>query len=212
MYYEELCAANAVAFLESPEYTKKKDCWKLLYKTLSQHNIPFALCCSAGMYFFGIIDEYHDYDIVIRPENIDEVDELLSQIGTRVPKENNKTYFDDAYFGTFCIGGIEIDVMSEFTIITYCTRYRYSFKVEDIVRLRISKEMEIPVVPLEVQYLLYAMMSGWQAQRKFKKGLLFRYLMERDITHAEIFEEALNLDPPLPYWVKKDIGRMMNNR
>lgn len=206
MYHEELLAANAAAFMKDARYRAKRECWDLVSSELHKAGVTYALACSAGMFFIGIVDDFHDFDVIISEESIEKAKQVFETIGEKVnlheSAENDK-FFDDKFFATYRVKGVEFDVMSEFTLVTFGTRYRYHFLAEHVVSVPIAKGMDMPVVPAEAQYLLYSMMSGWQPQRKFKKDLLRQYLYDPGTQKPDILREALH--KPIPWWLKEEI-------
>lgn len=211
MMYTEQSLANIQAFLEDEKYTKRRLVLQKISQLFEANHIKWGLACSSPLFFLGIQDDFHDFDILVAPNDAEIADQLLQTIAEKenpelTPARNR--YFDDDYFGKFKIDGAELDVISEFGIQTFGTGYKYHFEAEKIENLKVCNDFIVPAIPLEAQFVLYLMMTGWQPQRRFKKELIGNFLKEKGLKHPEVFEDAL-CNHALPYWAKAEIRQLL---
>ena len=75
--------------------------------------------------------------------------------------------------------------------------------------MAIEGNINVPVVPVEVNLLLYAMMEGWQSKRIFKRNLCMEYLMKNGISYPEILRHALE-EQQLPPQIQKLINEIIS--
>jgi len=213
MMYNYQEQANIQAFLEDEKYADRHSVLKTISQLFEANHIKWALACSSPLFFLGIQDDFHDFDVLVAPEDAEKADELLQSIGEKENPELNPArtrYFDDDYFGKFKIDGVPLDVISEFGVQTFGTCYKYHFVAEQIEKIKICRGLIVPAIPLEAQFVLYTMMTGWQPQRRFKKELIGNFLKTNGLNHKEVFEDAL-CNHSLPYWAKAEIRDLLES-
>lgn len=200
--YEAQQSANLLAFYTDADLKEKKAVLQALIRETNRDNVVWALSCSGSFFFRGIMDDFNDFDIVVEESSIDGFVEIFERIGgVWEEKQNGKErYFDSRFFKSGKIGTVEFDVISVFTVTTYNTRYSYFFKKEDIEFVK-----DVPICPVEAAMLLYGMMIGWQAKRRYKYDLAMEYLKKRGISYPEI----LNPTDGLPKFIREDVKKIL---
>ena len=95
-------------------------------KQLNERNITWALGASGMLYFNGIIDRFHDLDILVDERHILEAKAVLDTLGTlqeRIPHPDFKT----KHFLEYVIEGVEVDTIAGFVIHKEGTDYAMPF-------------------------------------------------------------------------------------
>lgn len=203
--YQKQRNANIQAFTYDKEYYGKKyESLRKLSKAFKEAGIGWGVSCSACLFFNGINDDFHDYDIVIAKGDSEKAIEVLRKIGIE-ENANNKRCFHSDYYGEFSVEGVDIDVICEFGVHTFGAHYIYNFDPQYATIIKID-DFEVPIIPEEAQWCLYSMMIGWQPQRVFKRNLLTQYLKIMGVSHPQVFEEALKAS--IPYWLKDEIRKI----
>ncbi|MDO4375172.1 MAG: hypothetical protein Q4D09_07570 [Clostridia bacterium] len=83
---------------------------------LNGDGITWAVGASAMLYFNGIVQDFHDIDIMVATEDAPRAKELLMTIGTLEPP-NLLAKYATKHFYEFIIDGVDVDVMGGFAII-----------------------------------------------------------------------------------------------
>lgn len=206
--YELQQKANLGVLTNDIEFKDRFSVLKLLAEKFEEAGVDWALSCSADLFLNGIVDVFHDFDLLISPNSVEEAEKVFSSIGEKAPKDpiSKTKYFSSNAFSTYHIGNVDIDAISEFGVVTFGTQYQYHFNSDELEYINVGTT-RIPVAPIESQYILYSMMMGWQPQRRFKRNLIAEYLMYGNIRHPNILENALN--ESIPWWIKEDIAEIL---
>ncbi len=125
---------------------------------LNQKNVSWAVGASLLLYFKGIVSDFHDIDIMVTEDEIDEVKEVLLSFGTMQPPNPNVTY-KTRHFMEFIVEGVEIDVMAGFVIVSNDIEHNFPLKAENIKEFIQVKGIEIPLQSLEEWRLYYQLMG-----------------------------------------------------
>ena len=227
---------NLCKFYLNDEFNVKREELYNIVRLFNLNNIHYNLFCSSSLYFLGITDKFDDYDILVDINDINKARDILLSLGYnfRDPKScevhgfsQNEQVFEekdllekvenkelcksgdfcsDAYY-SFKKENIQIELISGFLV-------NLEPSVEPFYQCNYGKNIEIdgqkiPVVPLEVQFVLYAMMLMKQEKRRLKTKLLYDYLYEGNIEYLFILEEYNNRN--IPEWIKDCIDLILDN-
>lgn len=169
--WENQSARNILALLTSDEYTNRKQVLEKVCTAFNNAGIRYALSCSAALFLQGIVDEFNDFDILIYLEDKEKVENLFSSLGGKLEVTIQKNAFTSPYYREAFLQGEHFDLVGNITVVTYNSEYCYRVVSEEIIYQAIEGNIVIPVIPVEANMLLYAMMEGWQSKRIFKKNL-----------------------------------------
>lgn len=197
--FERQATANLLAFYTNDELSRKKNVILWLIETMSRNNVTFALTGSSAHFFLGMGDDFNDYDVVVERESVDKfIDIFVNELGGKIITGPNgkESFFDSRVFYAGELHGVEIDILSGFTVTTYNTRYTYDLKADEVEMVN----GHIPVCPVESSLLLYGMMIQWQARRRYKYDMALQYLRQNGVNYPEILK-AQNL----PKFIREDI-------
>lgn len=83
-------------------------------KKLNECHVTWAVGGSLLLYFKGIVDEFHDIDLMVMAENAKEAKIHLMEMGELQKLEYENPYKSD-HFYVFKIEDVEVDLMGGFT-------------------------------------------------------------------------------------------------
>lgn len=112
---------------------------------LNENKVRWAVGGSLLLYFKGISDSFHDIDLMVVEEDIDQVKELFSTLGELLPIHDDQ-HFKTRYFLEYTIKGIDVDVMAGFVIVKDGMDYDCSLLPEQIIEYL---PFENEVIPLQ---------------------------------------------------------------
>ena len=119
-------------------------------------DITWALGASMLLHYKGLVLKPNDIDLVIALEDITCAQRILDELGVRKPLDFNANYAT-RYFAEYVIGGVDVDVMAGFRIITDETTVEYILNPKTFGTLNL-KGTTIKLCPLEDWYVLYLLM------------------------------------------------------
>lgn len=112
------------------------------------------------LYLRAVVTDFEDIDLFIAEANIEQVKSIMSTLGeiTQQPKDRN---YATKHFLEYTVDGVEIDIMSGFTII--CEDKSHYFPLKDINK---SDVIEIEGIKIYLEQL-----SVWLNYYKLTKRL-----------------------------------------
>lgn len=200
--YEYQSEANVLCLLEDEEYLERKEALFKLADEFNKSAIRWGLACSMNLFLRGLVDEFHDLDLVVEEEDIPKVKDIMEKNGGILKATGGNGFCESNCYMHFQLKRVDIDIISGFRIITFGTKFLYNFNESEIEYIKVE-EKKIPLIPVEALYLLYAMMEGWQAKRRYKRLLIGEYLVTRDLKFPDILVNSL--EEQLPAWIKKEV-------
>ena len=206
MEYQVQREANYVAFLWDRTFTKWRDVLEKLAKAFYEEDIKWALTCSSNLFFKGVVDDFHDLDILVEESAISKVKSVMNKLGAELQESPDIKECKSNVFLEYEIDGMDLDIISGFRILTFGTQYLYELETKDIEYISVD-DLVIPLIPMEAQFLLYAMMEGWQRQRRYKRIVSQNFLIAEGLKHPEILMEALTSQ--LPAWIKDKTKKIL---
>lgn len=200
--YEYQSKANILCLLEDEEYKERKEALFKLVNEFEKLGIRWGLACSMNLFLRGVVDDFHDLDLIVEKDDIHKVKEVMERLGGILKATGGNGYCESNYYMHFQLKRVDVDIISGFRIITFGTKFLYNYSESEIEFIKVE-ENEIPLIPVEALYLLYAMMEGWQLKRRYKRVLLGKYLVTRELKFPKILENSL--EGQLPAWIKREV-------
>ena len=198
--------ANILAFLTAPEYEERKQILENICQNASK--ISWALSCSSNLFFRGIVDDFNDYDILVKLDDVESLKNVLRKIGAEINENTvQKNCFTSPYYQQAKIGKFDFDLVGDITINTFNGSYCYQVKDEEINFVTIDGNINIPLIPVEACFVLYGMMEGWQSRRRLKRDLCFNFLRQQGVSYPGVLQDALNQD--IPSWLQEIIKQFL---
>lgn len=197
---------NMACLYEDAEYLERKEVFLKLIKIFKENDVKWALGCSMNLFCRGIIDDFHDLDLIVAGESIDKVKKIMEEIGANLTETGGNGFCESDVYMHYQIGRVDVDVISGFRVVTFGTSYYYPYSENEIDIVE-TMEISIPMIALEAMYILYYMMEGWQPKRKFKRLLIEQWFEYEKPKHLDIFQNALksNKLPAQIKWALKNL-------
>lgn len=205
--YDYQSKANIQCLLEDIEYSERKAALFTLFDELRKADVRWGLACSTNLFVRGIVDEFHDLDLIVDIKSIPKVEKIMKEQGAILKETGGNGYCESDIYMHFQFGRVDVDVISGFRVVTFGTHFEYYFNPEELQFIELE-DKNIPLISMEALYLLYSMMEGWQARRRFKRVLIEEYLLAEKIEFPRILESALGAN--LPSWIKRNIAGILN--
>ena len=142
-----------------------------LCNLFDDHNIRFGIGASLLLKSYGIVDKASDIDLIVHIDDVKQVQELMDKMGV-VQKSSDTTLYFSEVFLEYNVEGVDVDIMSNFTIKTGEDFYVYPFCVEEIQR---RGEAQLPYLSLREWEKAYRLMG-----RIWKADLVLDYLEKRN--------------------------------
>lgn len=203
--YRRQSDSNILDFFNDYFESRRNVFFKIIDEFKKQ-DIHFALGCSSNLFFRGIVDDFNDFDIIFEKKDSDAISEIMSKLGAKLVATGGNGFCESDLYLHYILDSIHIDFISGFRINTFDKSYYYDLSNNEVENLD-SEYFQIPLVPTEIQLILYAMMEGWQPRRRFKRVIIYNYLNQEGLAFPKILEDSLNQD--LPNWIKKLIQSLL---
>ena len=171
-----------------------------LAKEFSKHNITWGLGASSLLNYHGLVDIVNDLDILVIPDDIEKVENILFKIGKKEISAPSEVYSNE-YFGEFVIDEVNIHVMSRMTITNHGVTYVYPFDEKSIVDYWMMEDVRIPMTSLEEWYILYHMIPN----KEKKVKLLDEYFSNHEVKNPDLIKRADNL----PDWIANKLQALL---
>ncbi len=127
-------------------------------KELNQKNVTWAVGASLLLYVKGIVTDFHDIDIMVAEDDVNEAKAVLFSFGTMQPPNPNIAY-KTKHFMEFIVEGVEIDVMAGFVIVNNNKENQISFEKEDIKENIKMNGVSVPLQSVEAWRTYYQLMG-----------------------------------------------------
>lgn len=201
---------NISCLLEDKEYEERKMVLLQLVKMFEEKNIQWGLGCSTNLFLRGIVDEFHDFDIIADITDINKISKIMNSLNATLVATGGNGFCESDVYMHYQLGRVDVDIIAGFRVKTFETEYVYQYSPKEIEYCKIYEETQItiPLITVEALYVLYCMMEGWQAKRRFKRILLQEYLKE-ELNFREVLEDSLV--QPLPNWIKRNVRELIEN-
>lgn len=203
--YRRQSNSNVLDFFNDYFEPRRKVLFQIIDE-FNKQNIHFALACSSNLFFRGVVDDFNDFDIIFEKKDSDLISEIMTKLGGKLLGTGGNGFCESDMYLHYILDYIHIDFISGFRINTFDKSYYYDLSNNEVENLD-SEYFQIPLVPSEIQLILYAMMEGWQPRRRFKRVIIYNYLNQEGLTFPQILEDCLKKD--LPDWIKKLIQSLL---
>lgn len=189
-YYSDQALNNVVALYEDMEYVERKETFLKIAHRFRKEGIRWAVGCSMNLFFRGIVDDFHDLDLIVDIKDVDKIMSIMASFDAVLIETGGNGFCESDAYCHYQLGRVDIDVIAGFRMNTFGTTYRYQFceSENDTVNVQI---IQVPLLPLEAMYVLYYMMEGWQPKRRFKRQIIEEFFSINESKHKEVLMKAL---------------------
>ena len=126
----------------------KLEVLRKIAKELNKENVTWAVGASVLLFFKGIVNEFHDIDIMFDEADAQKVKNILNKLGKHIPSLPNEM-FKTKYFYEYIIDNVEIDAMGGFMVVKDGKDYDCSLIKKDITECINYEGVDIPLYSLE---------------------------------------------------------------
>lgn len=209
--WENQSARNILALVTSDEYNNRKKVLENVCSAFNMQGIRYSLSCSTALFLQGLVDDFHDFDILVHIDDVNKMKRTMESIGAELLQTIQKSSFTSQYYQEAILHNEHFDLVGNITVATFNKEYCYPVKIEEIQYIPVEGLIVdfIPVIPIEASFLLYGMMEGWQSKRVFKRELCKDYLLNNGLIYPGILENALDGDQ-LPQWLSNLVKELLN--
>lgn len=160
------------------ELNHKLEVLKRIAGALNKENVTWAVGASLLLYFKGVVNEFHDLDLMVTLEDVDKVKAVLGELGEKQEQEPNSQYKTKCFL-EYVIDEVDVDVMAGFVIVKEGVEYPIPFDKRSIVEIIQFEEAHIPLQSVEAWKSYYALMNrqskvelieGWLNEGKEKQA------------------------------------------
>ena len=188
--YSDQALNNLVCFFEDIDYKERKEVLITLIKCLNERRINWAISCSMDLFLRGIVDDFHDIDLIVDIKSVPDIKIVMEELGAKLVGTGGNGFCESDVYLHYQLDRVDVEFISGFRVMTFGTSYYYKYNKDEIDMLEIL-DIEVPAISLEAMYILYYMMEGWQPRRKFKRILIEQYFQYNPSKHGEVFQKAL---------------------
>ena len=206
--YSDQARDNMLCLFEDVEYSERREVFFRIIKHFSEREVGWAVGCSMNLFLRGVVDDFHDLDLIVDIKSVDEVKKTMDELGAKLIATGGNGYCESDIYLHYQLGRVDVDVISGFRVLTFGTSYYYEFAQDEIDVIEVEG-ISIPLISLEAMYVLYFMMEGWQPRRKFKRLLIEEYFKQNRPIHREVFAKAIS-ENNLPGWIRWEIKKIVS--
>ena len=116
--------------LEEIERTKKLEVLKAIAKPFNEAGIVWALGASMMLYFRGMLEDFHDIDLMVKDADAQMAMRILDELGSRT--DYSKERFKTKHFVKYLIQDIEADLIGGFVIVNSGKEYDCDLREDEI--------------------------------------------------------------------------------
>lgn len=111
---------------------------------LNAAGVLWCVGASLLLYFHGIVDDFHDIDILVAAPDADAAEHVLNALGERQPPHPAPQYATKRFL-EYVIDGVEADMMAGFSVIADGVRYDCDLRPEQIEKYITVGGQRIPL-------------------------------------------------------------------
>lgn len=204
--YKRQSDTNSFDFFTNNYFESRRNVLFKIMHELKKQNVNFALGCSSNLFFRGIVDDFNDFDIIFEQKYTDKILKIMSELDGKLIGTGGNGFCESDMYLHYILDSIHIDFISGFRINTFDKSYYCDLSSKPVENLD-CEYLKLPLIPLEIQLVLYSMMEGWQPRRRFKRVIIYNYLKQEGLVFPQILEECLHQD--LPDWIKKLVQSLL---
>jgi hypothetical protein len=141
-----------------------------LSREFEKEKVKYGIGASLLLKAWGLFDVANDIDIIVSYDDREGAIKVLEELGVEKDKKNLELYGTE-FFKTYSIDGVDIDIMSNFTIKTDEGEYTYPFEDDSILRMKVLDCEDIPTMSLENWFVVYSLIMRDKKAEKIRSFL-----------------------------------------
>ncbi|MCT4661550.1 MAG: nucleotidyltransferase family protein [Tissierellales bacterium] len=167
------------------------DTLKKVGLALNEEKIRWGIGGSVLLFAHGIVDFPRDIDILVHQDDSKKAADILSTLGKLKERTPSDSCISDEFY-EFSIGGIDVEIISGFTIKHDQGLYKYVFSKKSTPERLDLDHIEIPLMSLEDWYVIYQVLPD----REEKVALIERFLSSRGLKYPHHLTRQFDFNLP----------------
>ena len=141
------------------ERQKKLEALARLAADLNENDVLWAVGASAMLFLRGIVQDFHDIDLLVCEEEVEVAKEILLRHGTLLPTRPDDR-FGSHHFLEFDVDGVEVDLIAGFVVNSADGKQQICpLQVEEVDACVDVLDQAIALHSLQVWYQYYTWMG-----------------------------------------------------
>lgn len=137
---------------------EKLEVLKKIASLFNEEEIRYGLGSSCLLFLHGLVEDFHDLDIMVYEGDIVKAREILDEIGERQQTKMNLKY-GSRHFYEYLVEGTEIDLMGDFLIRQGGSYADRSLTQEMILHIQYVDDVPVSCMSLEDWLINYRLMG-----------------------------------------------------
>ncbi len=163
----------------------KEKALKRLAEKLSAAGVDYTVGASWLLCQHGILDVYHDFDLLVPEDQAEKADKVLSRLGMCSERETK----DGCFHASYHFDGADVDLCGGLYFVEY--GLRGVLNKDSVSEKRSVLGVEVPLGYLEDWFVWYSLMG-----RDNRAQAILAHLKSQGTVHADRFSRCV--DGPLP--------------
>ena len=130
----------------------------MIANCLNANGITWAVGGSTMLFLKGLVDSFHDIDLMVDEQQVEKAHLLLADMGHELPFKDNPA-FQTRHFHEFIINDTEVDLIAGFVIVNGGQAYECPLLPADITESVVVNTTPIPLHSLSVWQRYYELMG-----------------------------------------------------
>ena len=172
---------NALALYDA-EYATRLKLLDNIVREFNNHNLTWGVGCSFNLFIRGLVDDFHDFDILVANQDVETAKAIMKEMGASLVATGSNGSCNSDDYSHWQIDNCDVDLIAGFRVETFGESF-YCRITADIVEMSDCAYLPfvLPIIKLEPLYILYCMMEGWQHKRKYKRMLIEEFFKHESL-------------------------------
>ena len=175
----------------------KEKALRRLAEKLNAAGVTWGMGASWLLCQRGILEGYHNFDVMVMESDIDRADRVLTRLGMGGREESG-----DAYHGTYHFDGADFDVMAGVILHTPEGEWHWVFDESAVAGYAEVQGAQVPLMHLEDWYVFYSLIG-----KEARADAIAQWWGRHGVEHPERFRRVTR--EPLPRALEEKINLLL---
>lgn len=175
----------------------KEKALRRLAEKLNAAGVTWGMGASWLLCQQGILEGYHDFDVMVKESDIDRADRVLTRLGMGSRKESG-----DAYHAAYHFDGADFDVMAGAVLHTPEGEWHWVFDESAVAGYAEVQGAQVPLMHLEDWYVFYSLIG-----KEARADAIAQWWVRHGVEHPERFRRVTR--EPLPRALEEKINLLL---
>ena len=171
----------------------KEKALRRLAEKLNAAGVAWAMGASWLLCQRGILDSYHDFDLMVKECDVDRADRILTRLGMGGRQDTG-----DAYHGAYHFDGADFDVLAGAVLHTPEGEWHWVFDESAVAGYAEVQGAQVPLMHLEDWYVFYSLIG-----KEARADAIAQWWARHGVEHPERFRRVTR--EPLPRALEEKI-------